>query len=93
MQTIETRRYGAHRIIARTTSGLSAISTMDAALGTMCDKSSCHIEAARKLANKLNWHGTWVGGRTKKGMVFVFLVKGMVGTPDNEHSFFVCKKD
>jgi hypothetical protein len=41
-----------------------------------------HTKAANMLLEKLQWTGDYIGGHTKKGMVFVSM---------NDHSFAACR--
>ena len=35
------------------------------------DNFHCHLKAAKALADKINWHGSYIAGSTKNGYVFV----------------------
>ena len=59
--------YCGARVKAETASGLSKTVSWDYALGT----SENHLRAALELADSKGWGGTWVGGGSAKGYVFV----------------------
>lgn len=74
MQTIHTKYVGpsnvrGSRIIA-TASGSKARIIVSCDLAASSE--DAHIEGAKALCAKMDWHGTMIGGHTKDGMVFVF---------------------
>lgn len=77
MQTIVTKYHGpgnvrGSRISARTTSGLSKTVGYDDALSVEAN----HRAAAKALATKLDWRGTWVEGCYADGQNVYVLLTG-----------------
>lgn len=75
MQTITTRyrisRHGA--VIQATASGVGNNASARVPYDAGVNEESLHAEAARKLAERLEWEGDFVGGQTAKGMVWLFV--------------------
>ncbi len=72
MQTIRTKYVGpsntrGSRIIATTTSGIRKVYPYDHRMNSEGN----HTGAAWRLAESLGWKGSYQGGHTDKGMVFV----------------------
>ena len=71
-QIIRTKYHGpsnvrGSRVSATTASGIRKMFEYDDALSLERN----YVWAARKLAESLNWSGSWIGGHDKSGMVFV----------------------
>ncbi len=75
MQTISTRFHGptnkqSGRVIARPSGAKNT--ERAAVLSAEFERiEDAHAEAARRLCAKMGWWGTWSGGDTKTGMVWV----------------------
>jgi len=73
MQTIETKYHGATNVrgsrISATASGASI--RICVSYDHSLNSEDNHKAAALQLMDKLNWHGQYIGGHTKSGMVFV----------------------
>lgn len=74
MQFITTKYHGPTntrqaRVMATTSSGIRLPFIYDHAL----NRNKNHNEAAKALATRLNWYGTWVAGQSDKFNVYICL--------------------
>ena len=94
-QAIQTRYFGPGNVRGSRIKAFAEAGSVTVSYDYALNASENHLAAAKALASKLQWDGTWVGGAlpNSSGYAFVLSPWGLRIGPDRGDSFTVQKQE